>query len=129
VARKRPGAGVERDFEEAVEFSSADSMIGLARWRAKAEMRRRELERKLSCEQLDANGRLLKMRWLRNLEGREAWLAARLEHTTAMRRMVIEALGRGEGVGPVRSKEASAPGLGRERENPVQRPNREQEEV
>jgi hypothetical protein len=75
--------------------------VGLLRFRARAEVWRRSLERELLAAPLTASDRERMTRWLNNLRAREAWEAARLEHTVAVKRLLLEAL-RG-GASPGRS--------------------------
>jgi hypothetical protein len=70
--------------------------IGVRRWVATAAERRRALERQLLAGPLTPAAREKLERWLRNLEAREAWQSARLEHTVAVKQLLIEALRGGD---------------------------------
>lgn len=70
--------------------------IGVRRWVATAAERRRALERQLLAGPLTPAAREKLERWLHNLEAREAWQAARLEHTVAVKQLLIEALRGGD---------------------------------
>lgn len=66
--------------------------LGIVRWRARVLARRHELERQLFDAPLNPARREALKRWLRNLETREAWQAARLEHTVALKQILRQAL-------------------------------------
>ena len=88
-----------RDDNEGYQRQSAgrdNTPLGLSRFKANAEAWRRKLQRELLLAPLTAAERERIMRWLINLRAREAWQAARLEHTIATKRLLIEALGEEE---------------------------------
>ena len=88
-----------RDDDEDYQRQSAgrdNTPLGLSRFKANAEAWRRKLQRELLLAPLTAAERERIMRWLINLRAREAWQAARLEHTIATKRLLIEALGEEE---------------------------------
>ena len=65
----------------------------MLRWSTGAEERRRKLERELA-KPLDAASLEKVERWLRNIEAREAWLNARLNHLLAVKALLADALRR-----------------------------------
>jgi hypothetical protein len=67
--------------------------VALLRWRAAAEARRRKLERELAAP-MDSATRERVQRWLRNIEGREAWQSARLDHLVKVKLLLTHALER-----------------------------------
>ena len=69
-----------------------DAPLGISRFKANAEAWRRKLRRDLLLAPLTVADRERITRWLFNLRGREAWQTARLEHTIATNRLLIEAL-------------------------------------
>ncbi len=95
----RPGVRRRRVADEQPFESDGPDMrrggelpLGIVRWRARAQARRTEIERQLFDAPLNPARREALKRWLRNLESREAWQAARLEHTVALKKLVGEAL-------------------------------------
>ena len=93
---RRPTAQIANidDDQADVDAAGVGSLLHLSRWRVRAEERRRFIERKLLSESMDVDARLRRISQLRNLEAREAWLVARLEHVTALKRLVMDALHR-----------------------------------
>jgi hypothetical protein len=79
--------------------------IGLQRFKANAEAWRGRLERELRVSPQTSGDRERIVRWLNNLNGRETWLAARLEHTIATKRLLAEALKRDKSAGVSRSRQ------------------------
>jgi hypothetical protein len=78
--------------------------LGLRRFKAGTEAWRRRLQAQLLLAPLTAADRVRLMRWVNNLRAREAWQAARLEHTIATKRLLLEALSGGT---PPRSRDAT----------------------
>jgi hypothetical protein len=70
---------------------TAPSQIALMRWRAASEARRRKLEQDLTPPLDDATREKVSL-LLRNIEGREAWQAARLDHLVQMKVLLTRAL-------------------------------------
>jgi hypothetical protein len=66
--------------------------LGLRRFKANAEAWRRKLERELVSGPPVGAHRERIVLWVRNLGSREAWFAARLEHTIATKRLLVEFL-------------------------------------
>jgi hypothetical protein len=79
--------------------------LGVRRFKAATEAWRRRLQAQLLLAPLTAADRVRLMRWVNNLRGREAWQAARLEHTVATKRLLLEALSGGS---PPRSRDATS---------------------
>lgn len=71
---------------------SPDAPLGLLRFKANAEAWRGKLERQFGVSPPTCADRERIIRWLNNLRGREAWLVARLEHTLATKRLLVEVL-------------------------------------
>jgi hypothetical protein len=72
--------------------AAGETPIGVRRWVATAAERRRALERQLLAGPLTPAAREKLERWLNNLQAREAWQVARLDHTVAVKQLLIEAL-------------------------------------
>jgi hypothetical protein len=82
-----------------------DTPLGLPRFKANAQTWRQRLRQELRLAPLTRHDRERLRRWLNNLRTREAWQAARLEHTIATKRLLLEALRDG---GALRPTEASS---------------------
>ena len=68
--------------------------MGVFRFRADMRERRAKLERELLAGPLGIADCERILRWLNNIKTREAWQAARLEHVTGMKDILVKALGR-----------------------------------
>ena len=91
--RNRVGAWTKPMGKTRAQISEIRSTpVSLLRWRAGADARRRGLEGKLLGMRLSDPERENLIRWLCNLETREAWAKARLEHIVAMKRIITEAI-------------------------------------
>jgi hypothetical protein len=104
------GSGDEGNHDAA--RGKGDTPVGVLRFKAGAEAWRRRLQRQLLLAPLTASDRERITRWLNNLRGRAAWQAARLEHTVATKRLLLDALNGEEPPRPPRSGPAdgTAPG-------------------
>jgi hypothetical protein len=81
--------------------------LGVLRFKANAEAWRQKLQREFLLAPMTAADRERITRWLSNLRGREAWQAARLEHTIATKRLLIEALSGGKSSRPSGTRPAA----------------------
>jgi hypothetical protein len=86
---------------------ASDAPFGILRFKANAQAWRQRLHRELLLAPLTGPDRERIMRWLNNLRGREVWQAARLEHTIATKRLLLEALNGGKSARPSGSRPAA----------------------
>ena len=86
--------------------AKADAPLGVLRFKANAQAWRQNLRRALLLAPLARPDRERLLRWLNNLRSREAWQAARLEHTIATKQLLLEVLREGSGSRPMESSTA-----------------------
>lgn len=84
----------------------ADTPLGIARFKANAQAWRQRLRGELAAVPLTRPDRERLVRWLNNLRTRETWQAARLEHTIATKRLLLEVLRGGSALGPTEANSA-----------------------
>jgi hypothetical protein len=90
----------EDEGNQGLSAGKDDAPLGILRFKANTEAWRQKLQRELLLAPLAAADRERITRWLNNLRGREAWQAARLEHTLATKRLLLETLSGGKSPRP-----------------------------
>ena len=141
--RRPPSLNTEANFDE--QYAAQDDKgyqgqwagkvstpLGLRRFKANAEAWRRKLERELSGDPPVGAHRERIERWVRNLRSREAWFAARLEHSIATKRLLVEFLNGEKSTNAARSTAASKSGPSVEEDaSPVEDvlPTEDEEEI